>query len=291
MREPSLHIGKQQLDRLIAEWIQTSKLAAKSDSLVKYLFKNGKKYSLRHRSILESSEQTQEKTSRIKNTPIALALEFSKLCTVLRKKKYKHSGVRLITQSDTAQWQHVLIASAMAIQFCRDHRLKYRDGFLAYLEIAIGFIKPWGYNRIKAFDEKIRQFYDAFKEINNDPNLVGTNTIYELYQQKVYDKTGITLKYNDRPDEFIHFVRASAIAKKINVHPKHFIVAQFEQLDFTNGYPSPNQLSSFKAEERALRWITENGIRIKRETFKMGKRQAKFLAKFINKDEDSSKQQ
>jgi hypothetical protein len=291
MREPSLHIGKQQLDRLIREWIQTSKLAIKSEGLVKYIFKNGRKYALRHRSILESSEQVIEKTSRLKNTPIATALEFSKLSTVIRKKKYKHTGVRLITQKDTAQWQHILIASSMAVQFCKDYKLKNREGFVIYLEAAIGMIKPFGFNRIKAYDEKIRLYYEAQKEINNDENLVGTNTIYEIYQQRVLDKTGMVMNYATRPEEYVHFVRAAKIAKKIKVHPKHFIIAQFEQLDFTNGYPTPNQLSSFKAEERAVRWITENGIRIKQATHKIDKRQAAFLAKFKNKDDENNSEQ
>lgn len=279
-RVPSVHITEEILARLISKFLtqQGSNRVVLAKDLAVFLVKEGRGYTLRHRSILHPNLKVQKTTNRIISSPKALAFEFSTLLTLARK-KLKHQGLKVIKEGDGVQWQFIVEAAGLATQFCKDNDLEIRPGFVEYINISLSIIKPFTLTRFKSNHDRVQQHYLTLKEIEADPNEQKTKLIFDIYQQKVFEKTGINFKYKEIPAEYVHFVRASVIAKEIDCHPKHFVTAQFDQLDFTNGYPTPSQLDSFKAKERAVRWLTENDIKVKKHNKVLNKRQLDFLKK------------
>lgn len=283
MRKPSIHISKDHLNSLINEWFQKFKIGTPSELLAEYLLKNGKKYSLRHRSILANAK-SEGRINNIRSSPQLMGYHFSKILHLWRV-KHKHRGVKMITEKDGPQWNFVLQATGLALQFCKDYDIKnIKAGFMDYIGFGFSMMGTFGINKYKTYDQKIRDWYECKLMIDNDVNPEHTQLIYDLYEDKIFQKTGQKLDYKSKPGEFRFFVEASAIAKEIGIHPKHYLIAQFEQLDFTNGYPTPNQLSTFKAKERALRWVTENGIRVKEKKKELNQKQQDWLNKYGNED-------
>lgn len=284
MRKPSIHISEQHLESLIHEYALKFNQAISGKSLAEYILKNGKKYSLRHRSLL-ANPKSEKRFNNIKSSPKLMGYHFSKLLHFWRIKNH-HRGIKMITDNDGSQWNFILQATGLALQFCRDYQIKnIKEGFTTYISLGFSMMKPFGINKYKTYDQKIRDWYECQLMIEKDPNPEHTQLIYDLYEQKIFEKTGQKLDYRSKPGEFRFFVEASGIAKEIGIHPKHYLIAQFEQLDFTNGYPTPNQLSTFKAKERALRWVTENGIRVKQKERKRTKAQEEWIRKYANPDQ------
>jgi len=279
MRKPSLHIREDQLYALIIEHSDNARYAIPARDLVDFIMNKGRKLSLRHRSLLENAKNNNRANGMRSSTKDA-AWDFSKLVTLIRKKR-KHMNVKLISEKDGAQWNFLLQASGLALQFCKDYNIKDRRvGFISYIEMSLDLMKPFGFNRFKSFDPKVRENYESKLLIENDPRPSKTNLIYELYEQRLFEKTGQKLNYKDRPSEYKYFVEASQISHDLGIHPKHYLIAQFDQLDFTNGYPTPSQLATFKARERALRWVTENNIIVKKKQEELTDKQKKLWAKY-----------
>jgi hypothetical protein len=282
MRKPSLHIGKDHLYKLIDEWFDKHKIGTPAELLVEHLLKNGKKYSLRHRSLLATNEKTKRRASRIESSPITEAMMFDSVCRMIRQTKLKHRGIKIVGEKDGAQWDFLLQATGLATEFCKEYNLNKKQGYIIYLGIALKEIKPFAYNRVKAAHSRIIAHYECMLEIEKDPNSDKSELIFDIYQQKVYEKTGINMAYRDVPYEFVHFVRAAKCSIEVGLHPKHYVIAQFEQLDFTNGYPTPSQLDTFKAKERAIRWATENDIKKREQQKNLTQAQLKFMKRHAN---------
>lgn len=284
MREPSIHITKTALKKVITEALNTEYAEYDIEAITSKIMMHAKNYSIRHRSLLESTEKIAQKASKIKSASKSDAQLFSRLYTMIRR-SMKHQGIKPISERDGVQWEYIVQAAGLATEFSRDigaDTLKL--GYDTYIRLGLKLIKPFSLNRFKSSDERIRIEYAAYAKMVEDPNEQMTNLLYEIYQAKVAEKTGINLNYRETPQEYQHFVDASAICKELNIHPKYFMTAQFDQLDWTNGYPTPSQVSSFKAKERAMRWMAENQIRIKTENKKRTKLQEEFFKRHANKN-------
>lgn len=280
-REPTIHITRGALNKILTRTFLNDEERA---ALVDKIMVEARSYSIRHRSLLESNAKITQRASKIKSASKGDALLFSRTYVMIRR-SLKHNGITPITDRDGVQWEYVVQAAGLATQFARDiGESDLKLVYDTYIRLALKVLKPFSLNRFKSGDEKIRSEYTAYAKMVEDPNKDTTELLYEIYQAKVAEKTGLTLNYREIPTEYSHFVDAALIAKELDIHPKYFMTAQFDQLDWTNGYPTPSQLSSFKAKERAIRWMAENKIKMKVENKKRSKLQEAFFKRHANKD-------
>lgn len=258
MREPSIHITRKHLKKLLREYSPAFKKRNDLDDLVNYLLKRGKIYQLSERKILESSKN-KKKLTQIKQSTTQDATLFASLLIDIRRKR-KHKGVALIKQN-TRDWTSVHEAARLATDFCNDFNIPQRQGYINYIETVIDVLGPKF--QVKLINSRHQAVCDRWnaKELliqDNNPDL--TQEAYQTYTQTIYEKTGNYIKYEGMPERYINFMYTVGIANELGLTPSQFIISQFEQLAWTKGIPTPEQITNDKARERAIRWMAENEV-------------------------------
>lgn len=269
MRVPSLHIDAEYLNALIEKWFKDHKIGNDPDDLVEYLLLNGVRHTLTHRKKLENYKNgTKSKAFQLKSSSIEAARLFAGLLKKIREQK-KHRGVSRIREGST-EWGILKEVTGKATTFCESYNYSLRDGFIRYITIYINLTSTTGAGRqstqrfdirgISAKHDLICSIYEAESELELDEDKAGTRTAHDVYSGLVSEKTGIAINYTKEPLKYIYFMYASIIAKQFGISSATYIKAQFKALDWTNGIPIPSQLITKNAEERTVKFMSENGI-------------------------------
>lgn len=293
MREPAIHISKSALNNLIEEWFDRHKISKSSDLLVDYLLKNGVRYTLTHRKKLDNyNNGTKRHSFQLQSATVGDAKLFAGLLTQIRVQK-KHRGISTIREG-TSEWSTLKECTGKANAFCEAYNIDARSGFIQYINLYFQYLET---NRakfnLKAMPSKhelICNLYEANKEIEQDVDPEKTKTAHNVYSHLVSERTGIPIDYSKEPLKYVYFTYVSKLAKGFGLSVQQYIKAQFEALDWTNGIPAPAQLVTKNAEERTVKWMSENSIKVSRgrDVNNMTKEEMNNFWAKIKRHEDSN---
>lgn len=267
-RDPSIHVSKSSFIKVFSELDICGELSKKEIRLlVDNLFLSLRNKSLTHRCINISNDKLLNKSERLNNSKLNDASLFSKLLTIHRR-KLKHRIVTPIGPGDR-DWLQLKTITKQALEFCKEFELSKKDGFNAYIEIALSKMKNFGINKISNMNTSIYHTYEAKVKIENDKNPDITMEAYKVYTALVVDKTSIPVTgYEDDKETYAIFVDVAEEAIKFNIPVKTYITAQFWGMGYREAIPHPLQLTGAKATVRLTRYCYEHNI-------SLGKKQAK----------------
>lgn len=254
-REPGIHITKKRLSYILL------KMGYKdNEEMVNQIFLRAKSYSINTRTIIVSNERLEKKASNILKSTRSDAATFARQLYLVRL-DMKHRGISPI-KAGSREWETVKQVAAQAMVFNEEFNLPQEKGFNTYIRIGLEKMKKFMLNKFLGMQESIFLTYDALLEIDNDEDKDMTHQMYSLYNQHIISNTGIHTNLKDIPEKYVYFVRARGIAEQMNISPKVYINAQFEELDFTKNIPHPSQLVGIKASERVARYCYKHNIKV-----------------------------
>jgi len=261
-REPSIHITRTTLIKLLRDAYKTAGIFEDSIRLVNYLFERGVNYKLSNRNQLINTNETQKRrVERISKSPMDDANLFNKTLNYTRD-KLKHRGYTKYTQSHR-DWEFIVELTGLANDFCEAYGLSREAGYRAYISLMFkGRTGGFRIRQAKAFHDTIVQRYNCLMTINNDDNEEDTELAHTKYRELVYEATGITMNYKDTPEKYVFFVKVSELARSMGVSAENYITGNFESLAaFSTGIPAPEQLVTDNGKERVIRWLADNRVK------------------------------
>lgn len=252
-RDPSIHVSYSQFLRLLDE-------LGIEDFPTDTFFSKAQKVALNSRTLLVSNKKDTKKAKQILLASKGDAAMVADIIYATRI-KLKHRGIRKVTESNKKDWSLCKDLASICNQFCQDFDIKNtRSGFIAYINI--GF-KRMGRDhrniltRLIAMAENIYAYYDSEQSIKEDDNPKQTNFIYEYYNKKVADATGIweRVPLNTDPDKYNHFLCIRNLCDENGWDYKNFVEAQFDGMAWCNGLPEPHNMYGPKAIERYKKYV------------------------------------
>lgn len=265
MRDPGIHIAKSALLAIIEEWFEGNNIGKPANNLVEHVYKRSINYTLTHRKKLDSyTSSTKKKTDRLKMSTIDAARTFTGLLTLLRTQR-KHRGITRVREGGK-DWELIKECTSKAVSFCEAFDLEERAGFTSYINIFLDLIaSDRGYFNLSALPRKhdlIVNTHLVMETIVTDPNKEDTEEIHRIYSRTIAEKTGMDFNYDREPMKYVYFVYAAELAKTMKMKAKNYIAAQFEGLAWTKNIPTPQQMVTKAAEERAMRYMVENNLKV-----------------------------
>ena len=261
MKEPSLHITRSNLTKILKEWEFKSNKGIDIDSLVKFLLKNGSIYKVYNRSILEfTNKKTYKRAVQQTISKQEDVVLMAKTIYYIRKAQ-KHRGIALTKEGD-AQWRVLKEVTSLATRFCEDFELEIESGYKIYIQ-TYNLIKTKSFNLsvINNRHEYICETYEAQLRIQQDAHSTATREAYDEYQKIIEEMTGNNMRYDEKPTKYVAFIEVVDVAKELNLSPKQFVQAQFDKLAWKNGIPTAASFVSDSARERAIIWMGENNVK------------------------------
>lgn len=257
-RVPSIHITEDRL-RVILENLPDFMLP---ENRAKAILIHARKVSCDNRAVTISNAKAKRDILKILKSDKGDTNLMSTILFSLRKQK-KHKGIQRIKEG-TTEWKQVKQLCALAIDFSNDFELKKREGFIVYLEMGFKRMNSFRNHITKLINmfEIISLMYEATLLISNDKRKTETEEIHKEYIKMIAIKTGITESYTNDPINYVNFIKVREITDKYNVPIDIYIESQFDQLEWTSGYPSPIQLASEKAIERLNKFMYQNNLKI-----------------------------
>lgn len=260
MKDPSIHITYSQFLILIKE------LGLKvSGPKAKLLFQKARQISLDHRSVVVSNRKklTEKLEHRVKAT-IGDTNLLAQTIYALRIKR-KHIGVSKIKQSDSA-WTVLKDLTNMVNEFCTQYELPTKAGFVKFVETGFNLMETYNFknysnchNFLKKNYDKIINRYEADQALANDIDPRGTKEIYEAFNRRVIEMSGIYDNYTSNPFHYVNFLKARELADDLGVDYEIFMDAQFYALAFCHGIPNLEDLHGEKARQRLSQYLSKTG--------------------------------
>lgn len=259
-KDPSIHITYSQFLTLIKE------LGLKvSGPKAKLLFQKARQISLDHRSVVVSNRKklTEKLEHRVKAT-IGDTNLLAQTIYALRIKR-KHIGVSKIKQSDSA-WTVLKDLTNMVNEFCTQYELPTKAGFVKFVETGFNLMETSNFknysnchNFLKKNYDKIINRYEADQALANDIDPRGTKEIYEAFNRRVIEMSGIYDNYTSNPFHYVNFLKARELADDLGVDYEIFMDAQFYALAFCHGIPNLEDLHGEKARQRLSQYLSKTG--------------------------------
>lgn len=262
MREPSIHIS-------ISTFLNiTKKLGIRvSKEKTEELFRVARDNSLDSRSLYIKGAKAEAIATKRTMGKIGDANMLANIIYFVRV-KMKHIGVTKIKQTDP-QWAQVKSLVPIVNQFCEKYELKYRDGYIQFVETGLKLMSKtkranFNYcaNWMSQKVDWIQNQYESIYLIEHDSDSEATLYLYNLYITTILEMTGISNNYKDNPTQYVNFIKARELADKVGVNYEVFIEAQFEALAFCNGIPPIEKLHGDKAEQNIAKYLASKGIRL-----------------------------
>jgi len=204
-----------------------------------------------------------KKAEKIRTSGRSEAGVFAQLLLLTRRKAH-HRGIKLI-EPFSKEWPQLKEVCKLATEFCNEFGISIKEGYKAYLEIAVKMMKNFTLNKFQSLHQAICTHYESTEEIKSDRNPEKTKELYIFYIKMINEKVGWDYNdYESNPEKYVCFVRASANAIKIGVSHKTYIKAQFAGLEFgeKQNIPDPLQLYGDKAIQRVRKYCFNNDISI-----------------------------
>ena len=263
MRDPSIHITEKKL-ALVLEDLLDDNNYSKQDciKLAKRITTIVKTDTLINRSVIITNDKLEQKAKKLLSSSRGDADLMANIIYNVRK-KLKHRGIAPI-KVNTRDWNSLKELTNLVIEFCNDFELGKREGFIAYVQLALGGMNS---NRglipkMVNMYERICNEYESADLIQKDDNKQLTRKIHDLYIQQIIKKTGMDQDYLSDPRKYSYFILVKQSAQKFGVSPEVYMKAQFSGFEWMNGIPDPVQLIGDKAKERLNKYMYENGIKV-----------------------------
>lgn len=270
-REPSIHITRTDLTRLIKKYIDINV----TDEQITLLLKDARNRAITSRSvIINSKTEAQKVTQRLKGG-IADANLLGQIIHSVRV-KMKHIGAKKITQADP-QWGALKELVLTVNEFCNVNHLEQRDGYIKFITLGLKLMssrKRVNFNYCPSWlnqhTDWILSTYESEKALSEDDNPEGTEEVREHYVSEILSRTGINEKY-DAPEDKIHFHYARLLADELGMDYGHYIASQFDKLNFCNGIPKIENLYNDKAKRAAIEYMSKHRIKKNHKPIKIQK--------------------
>lgn len=252
-REPSVHITKSQFLQLLEE------LDIKAFP-VDAFFRQAARRALNTRAVVVTNKKTTKQVSKVLLASKGDTQLTADIIYAVRI-KLKHRGVRKITEFHKREWALCKELTSICNQFAETYHFETaREAFIAYIEL--GFARMGKNNRnwlprLVSMSDNIFGYYDSLQETNEDDNFQATNRIYEMFNRKIADATGIieTEELKDNPETHLHFYHLRKLLESQNWDAEDFIDAQFEAMAWCNSIPEVSLLYGPKAIERYKKYL------------------------------------
>ena len=261
MREPSIHITKSVFAQLLEE--QDIKLD------INKFFRDARKYAVSSRSVLKGNNQkNRKKLAAISQSSMGDANLLADIIYATRIKLH-HTGVTKIKQNDP-QWSRLKELVPRINDFCEKFNMPKREGYISFTmkgikmlqntkkRVPTNIVSYLGLN----FDRLINMM-EAERTLQQDESPESTQEIYNIYCNNILDRTGIPVNYRSNMEEYIYFYYAKLLADNLGIDYETFIEAQFDALNFCNGIPKIQDLSGEKAQQRLLKYMSENKLTLR----------------------------
>jgi len=278
-REPSIHITQTNLRNLIREFHDYDDNADDHiEDLVEFLLKRGKPFSLEKRTITPNSKTSKKIETKVSNDKT----DYQLLSTIIYsiRKQLRHKGIKSIDMN-SAEYSQLKKLSKTINTFAEDFQKEKRQAYIEYVTLGLKKINSFrGYlAKLNDMSESIAVEYEASQVILDDDYKNKTKIIHDQYVDIIFKKTGILENYQDRPINYINFIKVRELADKYKLKYDVFLKAQFEGLEWTGGYPDPSQLISEKAIERLNKFLFKNKSNVTNETPEVNKSLSNVLKK------------
>lgn len=260
MRDPSLHIKKSDLKKVLKNIVNPFDNGLDHDKLADMIFYQAKPYSVHSRTVTVTNDRIEKKAKKLVGASRLDADLLSQLIYA-RRKILKHRGISRIKPGGR-DWEMVKEITAQALAFTNEFELTRKYGFTQYIDIGISKMQKFTLNKFPAMYEGICERYIALEEIKKDKDSEMTLEMYNGYCQRVLENTGIHEQLDKIPEKYVWFVRARQQAEDLNVSVNIYVKAQFEGLDFTKGKPHPVQMTGVKATDRVIRYCYKHDIKV-----------------------------
>lgn len=260
-REPSIHITRTDLERLLKRFIKVDV----NDKEIDFLMKEARNRSITSRSVIINAKKDIKKvTQRLKGGIVDANLLAQIICSV--RVKMKHINVKKITQADP-QWGAVKELVDVVNQFCSVYELEQREGYIKFITLGLKLMSSrrrvnyqYAPSWLNQHSDWIVSTYESESTLNNDDNPQGTEEVREAYCSEILYRTGIHEKY-DEPELKVHFHDARKMADELGMDYYDYIKAQFDKLSFCNGIPKIENLYSDKAKRAAIDYMSKHRIK------------------------------
>lgn len=257
MREPSIHITKSQFNLLLE---QLEIKAFPTDAF----FRQASKRAINSRAIVVSNKKVTKKVNQVLLADKGDTQLTADILYAVRM-KLKHFGVRKITESNRREWTLLKELTSIINQFASSFEFRTaREAFIKYIEI--GFQRMGRNNRnaiqrLISMAENIFFYYESQLYIQQDENPRKTETLYNIYNRRIADATGIVDKepLKSNPEKYNHFLILRRYLDENKFDYSDYIEAQFEALAFCNGIPEPQNLYNEKAIDRYRKYMFKQG--------------------------------
>lgn len=170
---------------------------------------------------------------------------FNRIFTLFRKRQYI-KGVKPY-KPGTPAWATLTSIADEAWIFSKEFDMDMREGFAKFMEIA----KDNGWMGLKDLSRnkfKITSLYELEKELMEDKNSYLTDEIYRVFTGEMANRYGIFKDYSV-PEQYIHFVKASAYCKSLNLQATEFVEKVIDVWAWTGNPILPHKLYAKSTQE------------------------------------------
>lgn len=260
MRQPSIHITESDLKDILTELMPTT-TPGRIDWLSEKILKKAKNKSLTNRTIVTLKNENNKK--RVEKVTSATDHDTMMMGKAINNNriKLKHKGVRPFRES-SREWTVLKELTSLVLQFSNDFDLEKDEGMNIFSKISLRHLSKSSKSNIigkmiNSFDLVVN-LYEGIQEMENDKDPVLTEKLFNKYRISILKYSGLRTVELDKDELLPYFYRMKQIAERLGVTPFTYMDAQFDQLQWTGTYPSPEQLINEKSKERLYKYRYES---------------------------------
>jgi hypothetical protein len=260
MREPSLHIKRTDLKKIIAAFFESNEIGIHPSLLVNHLLSSGVNYRITNRNILDTPKKFRKRTESLKLASQQDVAYFIKIVKTISHRDNRFRGLGLFLDG-TKEYTLARECTALCNQFCETFKLGKKDGYKEYIRIGMQLMNSFSLSALIGKARFINLRYEAEQIIEDDEHPKSTKFAYKYYVDFIYEKTGNIINYVDEPDKYRYFVDIVDTADRLGLAPVSYVKAQFEALEWRGGIPEPQQMVGSRAENKVIKWMAEHGVK------------------------------
>lgn len=246
-KNPSIHVTKSVLRSILRSYGLID-----SEDLLEYIFENARPHQLYNRALVVSgSDRKPVAKDKLEAEQVSDAEAFNTVLT-LERRKAGHLFPAL--SRDERAWQVLVKISKVAATMADDFNISKAEAFSAYAKLGVSMMgTKYSIQRLLSYKDRIYQALSEEMLVAKDTNPVGTSQLRTAYEMEFHKRHG--QNFHQYPDHALHFVLAREMADKLNADYREFVVSQVHGLEFTGGFPEPQQLHTPNAETRYMQYL------------------------------------
>ena len=257
-RQPSIHISKRALYKVLKKVLPDDYSDKQLKVLCKRVLQEGVKYALTKRSLNVTNQRLAKSTKGIQETETEDVKLFAHLLTLCRKKLRHRSIVQ--PGPGSKDWSLIQGIIPNVNNFCDDFGLDKKPGYLSYIEIGLKKMGNFYLTNFHNLHTAIANDYAAIEELQQDMTPLRTEKAHSIYS-KHCGQLAIVRNYTNDPAKMVYFKRVAEKAAELKISLDHYIAAQFDGLKWAKTIPEPQQLVSDAAISRLQKYIVKANLK------------------------------